>query len=122
MQDTISSTHLKHLKARHKDNDDVLDTYPELVDKKAGAHTTSMVSQSTLTAAYSKEMLLEHLVCLIAKDNLAIRLVKSPQLHALVHLLSKPTFRDMPCDATMGDAITTVFLKVCSYSIFCSIN
>src|SRR6218665_450247 len=120
VQDTTSSMCLKHLKTKHKDNDDVIDAYPELVDKSVGAHASPVPSQTTLTAAYSKEVLLEHLVCLIAMDNLAIRIVESPQLRALVNLLSRPAFRDMPSDSAMGDVITTVFLNVRSYSTVCS--
>jgi hypothetical protein len=118
VQDTTSTTRLKHLKAKHKDNDEVLDNYPELAVKKSSRHT----GQTTLTAAYSKELLLEHLVCLIAMDNLAIRLVESMQLRALVNLLSKPAFRDMPSDAAMADAISTVYLKVRRYLFIFSTN
>ena len=107
IQDTTSSTRLKHLKAKHKDNDEVLNNYPELGVKKE----SRQAGQATLIAAYSKELLLEHLVCLIAMDNLAIRLVESKQLRALVNLLSKPAFHDMASDSLMGDSISTVYLK-----------
>ena len=65
--------------------------------------------------AYSKDVLLEHLMCLNARDNLSISLVESPQLSSLIGLLSKPALLDMLSDSAMADLISTVYQKVCRF-------
>jgi len=104
-----TTSRLKHLKNSHLTHPEVQDTYPDALHQhsaQAGA------SQGTLTLAYTKDALLEHLVCFIAGDNVPMRIVESPQFRGLIGLLSKPALRDMPSDASMPDAIDAAHSKV----------
>jgi hypothetical protein len=116
---STTTSRVRHLRKAHKDNPDVLDAYPELAEQPSAPLP---VGQRTLTVAYSKDILLEHLVCLIARDNLSIRLVESPQLRALIGLLHKPALRDMPADSSMADPIATVHQKVCVLLLFTRVS
>jgi len=116
---STSTSRVRHLRKAHKDNPDVLDAYPELAQQQAAPLA---IGQTTLSVSYSKDVLLEHLVCLIAMDNLSISLVESPQLRALIGLLHKPALRDMPADSSMADPIATVHQKVCMLLLFTRVS
>ena len=111
-----TSARLRHMKMHHTNLPEVQEVYPELA--RLGAHkgksqaSSAVQVQGRLTPEYSKQALLEHLVCLIAGDNLPLRLVESPYLCALVALLSKGARRDMPTDSSMGDSVQEVYSKV----------
>jgi hypothetical protein len=111
-----SISRLKHLRRVHADHPDVIGVYPESAVGFQGALSSG---QSLLTTAYSKQQLLENLACMIAGDNLPLRLVESKHFRAFVGLLSQPAFRDMPSDASIPDAISGIYSKVRPLKFIC---